>query len=129
MIRVEEPLEYEFEVQKLDQSLLLRGRLCLILHCQCVRCLKAFDHRLEILQWTLLLPLEGEEKPEIMNDCVDLTPYLREDILIEFPQHPLCATDCGGLPRTDSGKANTSSGPGQNEPKSSAWEALDRLKF
>ena len=33
----------------------------------------------------------------IENDCVDLTPFVREDILLEFPQHPLCKPDCGGL--------------------------------
>ncbi len=33
----------------------------------------------------------------IKNDCVDLTPWVREDILLGFPQHPLCRPDCGGL--------------------------------
>jgi len=36
------------------------------------------------------LPLEGEEKTPVDNDCVDLTPFAREDMLLEFPQHPVC---------------------------------------
>jgi uncharacterized metal-binding protein YceD (DUF177 family) len=129
LVRADQPLDYDFEIQKLDQSLLLQGNLCLILRCLCVRCLKPFDHPMKLDNWTLLLPLEGEEKAEIVNDCVDLTPHLREDILIEIPQHPLCVADCRGLPKTDSGKVNISSGPGQKEPKSSAWAELDKLKF
>jgi uncharacterized metal-binding protein YceD (DUF177 family) len=45
----------------------------------------------------LHLPLEGEDKVPVDNDCVDLTPFVREDILLEFPQHPLCKPDCGGI--------------------------------
>jgi hypothetical protein len=37
--------------------------------------------------------------------------------------------DCRGLSATDGGKTNTFSGPCQNEPKSSAWTELDKLKF
>ena len=49
--------------------------------------------------WIADLPLVGEEKVAVDNDCVDLTPYLREDILLAFPQHPLCEPDCRGLPK------------------------------
>ena len=41
MIQAKEPLQYEFEVQKLEYSLLAQGRLQLTLECQCVRCLKS----------------------------------------------------------------------------------------
>ena len=86
--------------------------------------------RLNLPHWTALLPLEGEEKVPIDNDCVDLTPYLREDILLEFPQHPLCDADCRGLPAKETGKAKKPAPAGdssQQEP--SAWADLDKLKF
>ena len=50
-----------------------------------------------IATWTLHLPLEGEDKVTVENDCVDLTPFVREDILLEFPQHPLCKPDCARI--------------------------------
>lgn len=127
MIRAEKPLQYDFEVQRLDQSLLLSGRLHLTLSCQCVRCLKPFDYELILNNWTAHIPLEGEEKAHVSGDFVDLTPYVREDILLEFPQHPLCAADCRGLPNTNSGKSNTSDPTLTDEP--SAWAELDKLKF
>ena len=82
------PLGYALEVQKLEDGLLVQGLLSLELKCQCVRCLKAFIYRLELKNWTSLLALKGEESVAVVNDCVDLTPYIREDILLGLPQHP-----------------------------------------
>jgi uncharacterized metal-binding protein YceD (DUF177 family) len=127
LIRADKPLEYELDVQKLDNSLLLQGRLHLPLACQCVRCLKPFTYDLLIEDWTAHLPLEGDEKVDVSGDFVDLTPHIREDILLEFPQHPLCEADCRGLPNTDSGKSNTSDSSSKDEP--SAWAELDKLKL
>ncbi len=72
-------------------------------------------------------PLEGEEAVSIKNDCVDLTPWVREDILLEFPQHPLCKPDCGGLKKTSVGKARKTAG--KEEAKPSAWAELNKLKL
>lgn len=126
MIQVAEPLEHDLEVQKLSDSLLVQGRLRLMLECKCVRCLKSFQYPLEIKEWTCHLPLQGEEQVPVTNDCVNLTPYVREDILLEFPQHPLCEPDCGGLPKAPVGKAKRTA---PSERVSSAWAALDKLKF
>lgn len=128
MLRVEQPLEYDLEVQKLENSLLVQGRLALTLECQCVRCLRAFQHRLSLEKWAAHLPLEGEESVPVVNDSVDLTPFVREDILLEFPQHPLCGPECRGLPAMPGSEANKPAGTGQASD-SSAWTELDKLKF
>jgi uncharacterized protein len=128
MIRLEKPLEYDLEVQRLERALLVQGRLRLPLQCQCVRCLKPFEYKLELKDWTVHIPFQGEERVEVVNDCVDLTPQVREDILLEFPQHPLCKTDCGGLPKADLARAKKGSTVGQSG-ESSAWAELDRLKL
>ena len=65
----------------------------------------------------------------VVNDCVDLTPYVREDILLEFPRHPLCDPECRGLPRTSIGKARNSGGTGQSGMGSPAWAELNKLKL
>jgi uncharacterized protein len=128
MVRAEKPLRYKLSVEKLHDELLVQGSLRLPLKCQCVRCLKEFEYQLKIEHWAQSLPLAGEEKVSVINDSVDLTPIVREDILLEFPQHPLCETDCRGLPKTTLGKAKKPSGTGQDE-SSSAWAALDKLKL
>ena len=124
MIRATRPLRYDVEVQKLEGALLVRGSLQLNLECCCVRCLKSFNRRLELAAWTCHVPLEGEDKVAVVNDCVDLTPFVREDMLLEFPQHPLCKPDCGGL-KTKTGKARKTAA---GSPPA-AWAELDKLKL
>src|SRR5580765_1146604 len=111
MVRANQPLHYALEVQKLDESLLVRGRVELTLDCQCVRCLKAFEYKLELPEYTSLIPLAGEEAASVSGDYVDLTPFLREDTLLEFPQHPLCKPGCRGL-KLNTGKTKTSGAAG-----------------
>ena len=127
VIQVTRPLQYELDVQKLDEGLLLQGRLSLVLDCECVRCLKPIQYLLELKEWACHIPLEGEDQAKIVNDCVDLTPYVREDILLEFPRHPLCKPECHGLPKTVLGKAKKPRG--KTEAGSSAWAELNKLKF
>jgi DUF177 domain-containing protein len=129
VIQLSHPLQYDLEIQKLEDGLLIQGRLGLTLQCQCVRCLKKFDYRLELPHWTALLPLQGEESVPVVNDCVDLTPGVREDILLELPQHPLCERECRGLRKASAAKSKTSSSLGQPNQGSPAWNELNKLKF
>ena len=124
MVRVVRPLRYDVEVQMLEGALLVRGLLELGLECSCVRCLKSFTRPLALTTWTCHVPLEGEDKVAVVNDCVDLTPFVREDMLLEFPQHPLCKPDCGGL-KTKTGKARKTA----EGSTPAAWAELDKLKF
>jgi uncharacterized protein len=126
LIKLSHPLIYNLEVEKLDKGLLVRGKLGMVLDCQCVRCLKPFGYRLKLEEWAAHLPLEGEEAVEIINDCVDLTPFIRDDILLAFPQHPLCEAECKGLQRPKtagqaSGRDSTLGSP--------AWAELNKLKL
>jgi uncharacterized protein len=130
MIQAKQPLHYDLEIEMLDDSLLIQGSLQITLDCQCVRCLKDFKFELELDPWTLHLPLkpmEGEETAPIKNDCVDLTPWVREDILLGLPQHPVCKPDCGGLKPPSVGKARKTAG--KEESKPSAWAELNKLKL
>jgi uncharacterized protein len=129
LIHVGRPLEHDLEVEQHERSILVNGRLELQLQCECVRCLKAFEQRLELADWACLLPLEGEDKVLVTNDCVDLTPYLREDILLAFPQHPLCETGCRGLSATPWTGVKPPSGANQTEVISPTWAELNKLKL
>jgi uncharacterized protein len=124
MIRAEQPLRYDLTVEKLSDALLVTGSLKLVLDCQCVRCLKAFKQRLVLEDWACHLPLAGEEKVAVNNDCVDLTPFVREDMLLQFPPHPLCKPDCVGLKKGQALKTG-----GKDVAASSAWAELDKLKL
>ena len=130
LIRLEKPLRYDLQIEQLHDSLLVTGSLKLVLDCECVRCLKPFTYKLELTGWALHLPLEGEDKVSIVNDTVDLTPFVREDMLIEFPQHPLCKPKCAGL-KKKSGVHKTGERKEleKEQEKPSAWTELDKLKL
>ena len=129
LVHVAGPVSYEADIQKLDQAVLVQGRLTLDLNCECARCLKPFRQAVHLEDWTCHLLLAGEEKAEVVNDCVDLTPYIREDIVLAFPQHPLCKPDCGGLIGTQPNPAEKTGPTEKPAPTSSAWAALDKLKL
>jgi uncharacterized protein len=129
VVQATHPLTYHLEVQRLEDSLLVQGKLRLMLDCECVRCLKPIAYPLELPNWTCHLPLEGEDAVPILNDTVDLTPLAREDILLEFPQHPLCEPECRGLPEAAHGQLRKANNADQTESHLSAWSELNKLKF
>jgi uncharacterized protein len=126
LVRARLPLVYDLTAQRVGGAILAQGRLELTLECECSRCLRPYSHRIVLEHWTAHLPLEGPEKAAIKDDLADLTPSVREDILLEFPQHPLCGADCAGLPNRADEKLKK--GPG-GEEGSSAWAELNKLKF
>lgn len=129
MVELKQPAEYDLVVERIGQNILVQGSVTCMLNCQCVRCLRPFTMPLTLEPWACDLPLEGEEKVEINNDCVDLTPYVREDILLAFPQHPLCEPDCRGLLEAGIRENERASVERPADEASSAWAALNKLKF
>ncbi len=129
LIRVEGAVHYDVTAEAMEKSILVQGQVRLDLRCECARCLKSFVQRLELKEWTCHLLLEGEEAVPVANDSVDLTPILREDILLEFPQHPLCQPECGGLPRKTTGRKEKTGGTGQTSKVLSDWAELNKLKL
>ena len=89
------PLAYDLTAEKNGDTILLEGSLEMPLMCECARCLKPFEYRVDLRNWSCLLPLKGEESVQLNGDTADLTPYLREDTFLAFPQHPLCGSECG----------------------------------
>jgi len=121
-------LAYDLEVQRLEKGILVQGSLRLPITCECVRCLKSFRQDLALEEWACHLALTGEEKVSIVSDCVDLTPYLREDILLSFPQHPLCEPECKGLAVPRHGRRKADPAP-EHELAPGPWAELNKLKF
>jgi|ERR1043166_169238 uncharacterized protein len=129
VIQAHKPLRYDLEAQEVEDAVLVQGELHLKLDCKCVRCLKSFEYSLDLPSWTTLLPLKGEDAVPVASDSVDLTPAVREDILLELPRHPLCERECGGLPNVSGGRAKSKKNAGKNETASSAWSELNKLKL
>jgi len=127
MVQAKAPLRYDLTVEKLEDAVLAQGRLRLKLDCQCVRCLKPVKIELDLKGWAAHLPLEGEDAVAVVGDCVDLTPHIREDILLGFPQYPACEPECGGLKGISPDRSKKTSD--KTGLPSSALSELDKLKL
>ena len=67
----------------------------------CVRCLTSFDQSLiSHLEDVFVYPASRADDPLLAipeTGTLDLTPILREYLLLDVPIQPLCRTDCKGL--------------------------------
>jgi len=109
---------YSLFVQVEKNSLLVTGQLSLELELECVSCLRRFHYRLNVPDFLYETVAEGGE-------TIDLTPAIREDILLVLPSHPRCDWDghseCPGL-RIEK-EASIESVP----EAPNAWDVLDEL--
>lgn len=124
LVRLGPPLRYTLSVELLHDAVLVTGTLVLPLDCECARCLRRFVMELRLAGWAAHLPLAGEDQVPVENDCVDLTPFIREDILLDFPQHPLCQPECAGL-KSDTARPAAA----EETPVPDVWAKLDQLKL
>src|ERR1041384_1723307 len=81
---------YDFLAQIQGDALLVTGTLRTPATLRCSRCLVIFEQPLVVSQFVFHQELQAE-------DFVDLTPNIREDIILELPQRALCQDDCRGL--------------------------------
>ncbi len=130
LVEIGEPLEYDLTASRAGDSISIRGRMGMRLNCECARCLRPFKYQVKLSEWICLLPLTGEEKIEIIDGSADLTPFLREDSFLAFPQHPLCESGCNKSPQTGAdGKQPTLKLASRKQNEASAWAELDQLKL
>ena len=129
LIRFRGAVRYSIHVQKLEQSILAQGHVAVGLECDCARCLTTFSTEVTLPEWVAHLPLSGEDAIPIENDCVDLTPILREDIFLALPQHPLCSKDCVGISSQCGSGDKRPVEEGSNKADPSGWTGLDKLKL
>ncbi|MBU6401356.1 MAG: DUF177 domain-containing protein [Verrucomicrobia bacterium] len=129
LIRVNQPVRYALEVQLAGRGVLARGRVWLTLECECCRCLRPFATELDLRDWSLHLALDGPDRVPVRDDGVDLTPFVREDILLAFPQNPVCDPGCAGLPNPSASGVPCSDTTRPGAGTVSAWAVLNKLRL
>jgi uncharacterized protein len=119
-IRPLQKVTYLLSVQVEKNNVLVTGQLSLELELECVRCLRLFHYPLNVPDFVYETVVEGRE-------TIDLTPAIREDILLVLPSHPRCDWDghsrCPGL-RIEKETSIESMPEAPN-----AWDALDELNL
>lgn len=96
---------------------------------ECRRCLGQARGELAISVHELfdIEPVEGETYP-IEGDTIDLESLVRETIMLELPEAPVCSADCAGLCPVCGVNRNETPCSCSVEITDDRWAALDALK-
>lgn len=116
-----EPVGYRLEANVISEALLVTGRVWTRGRVRCSRCLKEFGRLLEVREFLAHTPIGS-------SDIVDLTPEIRESILLEIPQKALCREDCKGLCCICGCDLNTETCACAKPPRDLRWAGLDELE-
>ncbi|MEO8440248.1 MAG: DUF177 domain-containing protein [Spartobacteria bacterium] len=115
------PLHYNLDVGISEGALWASGTLTQPVELRCVRCLETFPFDIEVPDFTVHTELTGPE-------TVDLTPFMREDVLLNLPPYPHCDRDGRRIcpvPEVITGKEDQRA----LEVRPPDWSALDKLKL
>lgn len=110
-------LHYDINIGVSGGALWARGSLSQPVELRCVSCLEKFVHEIQVPAFAVHTDLHGPES-------VDLTPFMREDLLLNLPPHPHCDRDGSGVC-----KAKHIEITEQDTQRKSDWSALDKLKL
>lgn len=86
------PVDLKVDIIKSGTDVIINGTLDIELLCDCSRCLKKFKFLLHApfeAQFTIN-PLDEKQEIELGKD-------VRQAIILEIPEKPLCRNDCPGL--------------------------------
>lgn len=130
------PLDVRLEAQQVGRDVVVRGRVSGEVALECRRCLTAVTVPLEeevaVLYQAGIDPAEAEESevyplPERGSE-LDLSPMVREQVVLAVPAYAICTESCRGLCPT-CGK-NLNEGPCECAPEAGddRWAALRKLK-
>lgn len=123
-IRALSPLEYDLNVTRDENDIIVMGRMAATFELECGRCAERFQLRLDMPGYVLDVPVEN-------GAAIDLTTWLREDMLLALPTHPRCETGnvtprkCPAEGRFDPPSENSGDGP--HKVDRDVWKALDQL--
>src|SRR5947199_4570889 len=111
------PLHYNIDLGVAVGALWASGSLSQPMELRSVSCLEKFVHEVQVPAFAVHTELPGPE-------TVDLTPFMREDLLLNLPAHPHCDRDAGRICKPKQIEIAK-----QGTKRESDWSALDQLKL
>ncbi len=114
------PLRYVLDVGVSEGALWVNGSLTQPVELRCVRCLERFPYEIEVSDFAIHTELGGPEQ-------VDLTPFAREDLLLNLPAYPHCDREGDRVCPVPALEANEAKADGEKRPTD--WSALDEIEL
>jgi DUF177 domain-containing protein len=116
-IRCAGPLHYNVDLGVTSGALWASGSLSQPVELRCVACLEKFVHKIQVTAFAVHTELCGPE-------AIDLTPFMREDLLLNLPAHPHCDREAGRVCKPKQIETYE-----QDTKRKLDWSALDQLKL
>jgi uncharacterized protein len=122
----DEPITVVLELESVSNGVMAGGTIEAPWEGECRRCLDPVRGRLE-LDVRELFSTEGDpdEVYPLADDEIDLRPLVRDAVVLNLPQAPLCGPDCLG-PDPDRYPATVED---ESKPADDRWAALSELRF
>lgn len=103
-IRIAEDLSLDYlrgplRMSRTSRGILVQGKLSTQFQADCTRCLEPTAIQLILpVEELFVYPPEPNAEFVVADDGIlDLSPLMREEIVVNTPQHVLCRPDCAGL--------------------------------
>ena len=120
-IKVTGDVHYALYAQRVSDELIVRGRLWVALGLRCSRCADFFSTTVTDSDFLRAYPASEDA------DSIDISPDMREDLLLHIPSFPLCSEECRGLCAQCGADLNKGSCHCEAKEKPNPWSALDGL--
>ena len=90
IVKFRSPIRLSAVINKITNVVTVDSDVCAQMLCTCSRCVEEFER---VLDKHLKLNYPVDKSIQIL----DLDPDIRQEIILAFPEKPLCKPDCKGL--------------------------------
>lgn len=122
-------VEIDLDCESLSDGIVVRGRVAASFHGECRRCLEPIVGRIDAdVNELYQVSVTDPDAFPIEGDQIDLVPMVRETILLDLPDAPLCTLECAGLCATCGKDLNQGQCSCPRETVDPRWSVLDALR-
>jgi uncharacterized protein len=127
-------LELDLRLESVMDGVLVSGTATAPVSGECGRCLADLSDTLSVTVQELFLYPDAaadqdpeDELPQLVGDLLDLTPTLRDAVVLALPLNPLCREDCKGLCATCGERLDDLPEDHAHDQTDARWSALSGL--
>ena len=104
-----QPIHLDLRLESVMEGVLACGTVVVDVEGECSRCLAPVHEHVEVDVTELYAypdsatddTTDAEEVSRVVDEKIDLEPAVRDAVLLELPNAPLCSDDCAGVAPTD----------------------------
>jgi uncharacterized protein len=90
LIKLRSPVKLAARISRITNALTVDLNINAVIFADCSRCLSEFD-------WVFSKDIQLSFALDNSDIFIDLTPNIREEIILDYPIKPLCSLSCKGL--------------------------------